>query len=115
SAIPTGTAGTYNLCYDITVRNYGNWPLTNVKLTDNLAAVFGGGNISNVSTTLIENPAGVVLNPSFNGGKIPGPPPNYDIIKSTDSKLPASPSTSNYFIVRLCFTVKNIVIGKVYN
>ena len=26
SAIPTGVPGTYNLCYDITVRNYGNWP-----------------------------------------------------------------------------------------
>lgn len=118
SAIPTGTPGTYNLCYDITVRNYGNWPLTNVKLTDNLAAVFGGGNISNVSTTLIDNPAGVVLNPSYNGGKpqLPLlPSGNIDILKSANSKIPASPIANNYFIVRVCLTVKNIEIGKVYN
>lgn len=115
SAIPTGVPGTYNICYDIKVKNYGNWPLSNVKLTDNLGAVFGPGNISNVTTTLIDNPAGVVLNPAFNGGKVPGPPPNYDIIKPANSKVPASPSSNNYFIVRVCLTVKNIVIGKIYN
>lgn len=117
SAIPTGVPGTYNLCYDITVKNYGNWPLTNVKLTDNLAIVFGPANISNISTTLIANPAGVVLNPAFNGGRVPPPAPlaNYNIIDSLQSAIPASPASNNYFIVRLCFTVKNIVIGKVYN
>src|SRR5690606_31485175 len=40
SATPTGTPGTYDLCYDITVRNYGNWPLNNVRLEENLGAVF---------------------------------------------------------------------------
>jgi hypothetical protein len=119
SAIPTGTPGTYDLCYDITVRNYGNWPLDHVRLEENLGAVFNPPTlppfppppsaISNVSVSFIDNPAGVVLNPAFNGVS------NREILDPNQSLLPASPTSKNYFIVRVCLRVKNIQVGKVYN
>lgn len=119
SAIPTGTSGTYDLCYDITVKNYGNWPLKKVKLEENLGAVFNPpplpplppqpSSISNVSVSFIDNPAGVVLNPNFNGVS------DWQLLDSTQSMLPASPTSKNYFIVRVCLRVKNIKIGKIYN
>lgn len=109
SATPTSTPGTYDLCYDIYVQNYGNWPLSKIKVTDNLAAIFGPPNISNISVSLIDNPAGVVLDPTFNGST------KTNLIDSVNSKLPASPAANNHFTIRLCFRVKSIIVGKVYN
>lgn len=110
SATPTGTPGTYDICYDITVKNYGNWPLTNVRLEDNLQLAFlAAPLVSNVSVSFIDNPAGVVLNAGYNGTT------NKEILNSTLSSLPASPQTNNYFTVRVCLRAKNIIVGRVYN
>ncbi len=117
SATPTGTPGVYDLCYDIYVQNYGNWPLTNVSVTENLDGVFGRvgtvSNVSNVSVTLVDNPAGVVLNPGFTGGS--GPASRRELLNSSLSTLPASPSANNHFTIRVCFRARNIEIGRVYN
>ncbi|MBK8087266.1 MAG: hypothetical protein IPK31_04555 [Chitinophagaceae bacterium] len=67
SAIPTGTPNQYDVVYDVYVQNYGNTDITNVQVTDDLTAINGAGNVSNVSTSFISNPAGLVLNAGFNG------------------------------------------------
>ncbi|MBX3242482.1 MAG: T9SS type A sorting domain-containing protein [Chitinophagaceae bacterium] len=113
SVTPTGTPGVYDICYDIYVQNYGNWPLRNISVTENLTDVFGTGNFSNVSVSLIDNPAGVVLNPSFTGGS--GPATRRELLNSSLSNLPASPAANNHFTIRLCLRASNIVIGQVYN
>ncbi|MBX3256948.1 MAG: T9SS type A sorting domain-containing protein [Chitinophagaceae bacterium] len=114
SVTATGTAGTYDICYDIYVQNYGNWPLSKVRLKDNLGSIYGTGNISNVSVSLIDNPAGVVLDPTFTGVNSGGND-RTNLLVDTLSKLPASPASKNHFTLRICLRVKNIVIGKVYN
>lgn len=110
SAVPTGTAGQYDICYDIYVQNYGNWPLENVSVTDNLGTIFQNSNISNVSVSLIDNPAGVTLNSGFNGRD-----GGVTELLATGSKLPASPSANNHFTIRICLRVSGINIGQVYN
>lgn len=112
SVVPTGTAGQYDICYDIYVQNYGNWPLENVSLQDNLGQVFQNNNISNVSVSLIDNPAGVTLDPTFNGRT--GGTGKRELL-AAGTKLPAAPSANNHFTIRICLRVSNIVIGKVYN
>jgi len=109
SATPTGTPGVYDLCYDIYVQNYGNWPLTRVGVTENLSALNGSGAISNVNVSFINNPAGVVLNPAFDGVS------NRELLIPTSSNLPASPAANNHFTIRVCFRISGIEIGKVYN
>lgn len=108
SATPTGSPGVYDLCYDIYVQNYGNWPLNRVSVTENLG-IINAGNVSNVSVTLLDNPAGVVLNPSFNGTT------NRELLNTNLSNLPASPAANNHFTIRVCFRLSGVEIGKVYN
>lgn len=109
SATPTGTPGVYDLCYDIYVQNYGNWPLNRVSVTENLSLINGSANVSNVTATFINNPAGVVLNPSFNGTS------NRELLVPTSSVLPASPAANNHFTIRVCFRLSGVIIGRVYN
>lgn len=67
SATPTGTPEQYDVVYEIVVKNYGNTDVSNVQLTDNLAAINGASNVSMVTVSMMSNPAGLVLNPGFNG------------------------------------------------
>lgn len=60
-------SGVANLEYHIVIKNKGNISLANVQFQNNLAATFGAGNISNLSVDFLSNPAGLVLNPMFNG------------------------------------------------
>ncbi|HEX5025277.1 MAG TPA: hypothetical protein VFV68_08385, partial [Agriterribacter sp.] len=115
SATSTGVPGQYNLSYDIYVKNYGGWDVTDIQLYELLRGTVSAGapftlanSVANVTATLIDNPAGVTLNPSFNG--------------TTNSSLLAPgqtlvnyPVANNHFTVRVSFRVSNIVIGKVYN
>lgn len=108
SITPTGTAGQYDVVYEIYTRNFGNVPLTNVQVTDDLTAVNGAGNVSNVSAVLASNPAGVVLNAGFNGNSdknllMPG------------QGLPCYPVANNNFTIRISCRFSNIQNGVVYN
>jgi hypothetical protein len=60
---------TADMTYELYVKNTGNVLLNNINVTDNLGAVFGAANISNVSTSFVAggNPGGLILNPSYNG------------------------------------------------
>lgn len=65
-------SNTADITYEIFASNLGNVVLNNVMLIDNLAAVFGAGNISNVSTSFLpgSNAAGLTLNAAYNGTSI---------------------------------------------
>ena len=114
SAIPTGVPGQYNLSYDIFVKNYGGWPISNVQVVDILRGngittpFTGANNPTNITATLIDNPAGVVLNPTYNGFTDSN-------MLAPNQVLPNVPVANNHFTIRLSFRVSNIQIGKVYN
>lgn len=114
SAIPTGVAGQYDLSYDIVVKNYGGWDITNVQVTDLLrgngiiSPFTGVNNPTNVTVTLIDNAAGVTLNPSYNGFT------NSNLL-AANQILPNFPVSKNHFTIRISFRVSGIVLGKIYN
>jgi hypothetical protein len=60
---------TADITYEIFAKNMGNVVLKNYNIYENLARVYGTGNVSNVVTSFVtnSNPANLVLNPSFNG------------------------------------------------
>jgi len=62
-------SNTADLVYEVYAENMGNIILNNINLSDDLAAAFGTGNISNISASFVagSNGAGLILNPSFNG------------------------------------------------
>ena len=108
SVTATGTPGQYDVVYDVYVRNYGTYPLTNVQVTDNLALVNGLANVSNVSATLTSNPAGVTLNGAYNGTT------NTNLLAASQS-LANFPTSTNNFTIRISCRFSNIVAGIVYN
>lgn len=105
---PTGTPNQYNVVYDVYVKNYGNVPLTNVQVTDNLASINGLANVSNVTATLTSNPAGVSLNPGYNGTS------NTNLLAAGQT-LPNYPVANNNFTIRISCRLSNILSGIVYN
>ncbi|RYZ29926.1 MAG: hypothetical protein EOO10_04645 [Chitinophagaceae bacterium] len=108
SITPTGVPKQYTVVYDVYVKNYGTTDLTNVQVTDDLTAINGSGNISSVSTSFVSNPAGLVLNSSFNGNS------NKNLLSGTVG-LPNYPTTSNFAVIRITCVLSNINTGTVYN
>ncbi len=115
SATSTGTPGQYNLSYDIYVKNYGGWDVTDVQIEELLQGAATAGapftfanSITNVTATLIDNPAGVTLNPGFNGT-------TNKYLLAPGQTLPNYPVPNNHFTIRVSFRVSSIVIGRVYN
>lgn len=107
SANPTGTPEQYDVVYEIMLRNYGNTDVTSIQLTDNLAAINGAGNVSNVSTSFVSNPAGLVLNPSYNGVT--------DLnLFTAGGTLPNYPVSSNTVTLRINCRLSGIQNGVVY-
>lgn len=104
-------ANTADVTYEIYVKNLGNVALNNINVSDNLARIYGVGNISDLQVAFTPggNAAGLTLNTAFNGG--------------TDSALLApgqnlanqTLSNMNYFFkLRLSFRVTNLT-GSTYN
>lgn len=111
SSIPTATAGTYDIAYDIRVENFGNVADSNLQVTDNLAAVFGAGNISNVSLSWVGSaPLGFNLNGAYNGVGT-----NELLVSSASNVLKNFPLNENNFTIRISLRVSNIVAGAVYS
>lgn len=104
-------ANTTYMVYDFYVENMGNMILNNVNLSDDLAAVFGAENLSNVRVELLpgSNGAGLTINPAYNGTTVtsmlnPGQTlPN----KVLDNK-------DYFFKVRLRCHVSNLSGSRVY-
>ena len=108
SVTSTGTPNQYDVVYDIYTRNYGNTPISNVQVTDNLASINGLANVSNVTASLTSNPAGVTLNPLYNGTAVLN-------LLSSSQNLPCFPVANNNFTIRISCRLSNILSGVVYN
>jgi uncharacterized repeat protein (TIGR01451 family) len=108
SAVPTGTPNQYDVIYEVTIRNYGNTDVANVQLTDDLTAINGALNVSNISTSFVSNPAGLVLNGSFNGNS------NKNLLNGTGT-LPNFPIANNFCTIRINCRLSGIINGFVYN
>ncbi len=65
-------SNTADLTYEIYVKNLGNVIINNINVTDDLTAVFGAGNVSNIQTSFVPgaNLAGLALNPFYNGNNV---------------------------------------------
>lgn len=107
SVTPTGTANQYDVKYNVFVRNFGTTPITNVQVTDNLAAINGLFNVSNVTATLISNPAGVTLNPLYNGT-------TFTTLLAASQSLPNYPTSNNNFTIQISCRLSNIQSGTYY-
>lgn len=111
SVTATGTAQQYDVVYDVTVQNYGNVPITNLQITDNLGAINGNSNVSLNSVTMmtVPPPPGIALNPAFNGIG------NQNLLMATGQVLPNYPIDSSSFVIRISCRLSNIQNGIVYN
>ncbi|HQY11589.1 MAG TPA: T9SS type A sorting domain-containing protein [Ferruginibacter sp.] len=108
SITPTGTPGQYDVVYDVYVKNYGTYPVTNLQVTDNLSLINGLANVSNVTAVFTSNPAGLILNAGYNGTS------NLNLLNAGQT-LPNYPISNNNFTIRISCRLSNIVAGIVYN
>jgi hypothetical protein len=96
---------TADLTYEIYVRNLGNVVINNINVSDDLTAVFGAGNVSNIQTSFVPgaNLAGLALNPFYNGNNV------RNILMGAQN-LPNQTSANNdyYFKVLLQCRVTNL-------
>ncbi len=104
---PTGVPNQYDVEYDIVIKNMGNYPITNLSLRDTLSKINGVANFSLNSVTFIENPAGLTLNPSYNGST------NTELLAAGGS-LPNYPTENNFARIRVSVRLSNILPGVIY-
>ncbi len=114
SVTPTGTPLQYDVVYDVYVKNYGNTPISNLQVTDDLGAINGNGNVSNVTTTMmtVPPPPGIALNPGYSGT---GGGTNRNLLASTGQVLRNYPVDSSSFVIRISCRLSNIQNGIIYN
>lgn len=101
--------GTYDLVYEIVVRNYGGNPVTNVQVYDTLSDINGAGNVVSRSISSFTAPAGFTQNPLYTGTTagfmnllVPG---------GTLSNIPGQ----NEIKIQITVRVANILPGIIYN
>lgn len=98
---------TADLVYNVVVKNKGNINLYNVQAANNLARTYGLGNVSNVAASFVSNPAGLTLNPSFDGV-------TDTTLFSGNLMIPNYPVASDSVVVQIRARVKNIIMNKFY-
>ncbi len=100
-------ANTADIIYHVVIKNKGNIDLANVRVSNNLGNTYGNGNLSAVQASFVSNPAGLILNPLYNG------------VTDTLLLLPGQ-SISNYpvatdsAVIRLQLRATNLVQNTVY-
>lgn len=98
---------TANIYYRIVVKNKGNIMLNNLQLTDDLVKTFGAGNVTAVSLSVADNPAGLQLNPAYNG--------TTDINLLLPGQLMNNyPVAADSVVINLSVTATNLIANKVY-
>ena len=98
----------YDLTYQVYLTNLGNVKIGNVQVTDNLAALFSAGSISNITTSFISNGAGLTLNPSFNGWT------DLNLLTASQT-LDNYPSSRTNSTIQIVLRVANTVPFQIYN
>ncbi len=101
--------GTYDVVYEVVLRNFGGTPVSNVQAFDTLNNINGLANNLSASITSFSGPAGINPNPSFNGRTVG----NFNLLVpgSTLSNIPGQ----NTITLRITCRVSNILAGVVYN
>jgi hypothetical protein len=100
-------ANTADITYKVYLKNKGNCDLVNAQLQSRLTDVFGAGNVSNVRATFSENPAGLTLNPAFDGIT--------DInLLSPGQILPNYPAEQDSLSIIVTLRATNLVINQLY-
>lgn len=104
-------ANTADLTYEVYVANLGNVALNNINVSDDLAAVYGAANISNVRLTFVpgSNNGQIKLNPFFDG------------VSKKNMLLPrqnlnnkTAINNDYYFKMRISFRVTNLNPSTIY-
>jgi hypothetical protein len=100
-------ANTADIIYKVYFKNKGNCDLVNVQLQSRLTDVFGAGNVSNVQAPVSENPAGLTLNPAFDGIT--------DVnLLSPGQILPNYPAENDSLSIIITLRATNLVINQLY-
>ena len=102
---------TADLTYEIYARNLGNVALNNINVSDNLAGVFGAGNVSNINVSFVpgENSANLLLNPSYDGSN-----DNNLLMPVQNLNNKTSVNTDYFLKLRLSFRVTNLNPAIIY-
>jgi hypothetical protein len=100
-------SNTADIIYHVYIKNKGNIDIGNVQLKNKLTDAFGNGNVSNVQISFVSNPAGLVLNPSYNGVNdidllVPG---------QTISNYPVAADSA---VIRIQLRATNLIQNKIY-
>ncbi|MBS1510106.1 MAG: T9SS type A sorting domain-containing protein [Bacteroidetes bacterium] len=103
---PVGS-GTYDIVYDVFIKNYGGTPVTNVQAYDTLYQINGLVNLISGSIVSVTGPAGFNANPSFNGKTV------FTLFNTPLATLSNIPG-QNTVTIRVTAKVSNIVKGVVY-
>ena len=102
---------TADLTYEIYAKNLGNVALNNINVSDNLASVYGAGNISNINVSFVpgENAANLILNPSYDGNN------DSDLLMSGQNLNNQTSVNTDYFLkLRLSLRVTNLNPAIIY-
>jgi hypothetical protein len=108
SLTPTGTPDEYDVVYDLQVKNFGNYPISNLQVFDTLSHINGAANVVSASANLVANPAGVSLNSAYNGTT------NTSLLANSQT-LKNFPVSENNFTIRITVRLRNIERGRIYN
>jgi len=103
-------SNTADITYEIYAKNLGNVALSSFNITEDLGAVFGSANVSNVTKSFSANPAGLTLNPAYNGTTI-------TTLLNAGQTLPNQiPGFSNYSVtILVSCRVTNLSTSITYN
>ncbi len=101
--------GTYDVVYEVVIKNFGGTPVSNVQAFDTLNNINGFGNNISAFITSFSAPAGITANPAFDG-KTAG---NFNLLTpgSTLSNIPGQ----NTVTIQITCRISGIVAGVVYN
>jgi hypothetical protein len=105
---PVGSQ-TYDVVYEVVIKNYGGTPVFNLQAYDTLNQINGFANVTNGSITSFTAPAGITQNIAYDG-KTAG---NFSLLMpgSTLSNIPGQ----NTITLQIACKLSNILPGIVYN
>ncbi len=103
---PVGSK-TYDVVYEVFIKNYGGTPVTNLQAYDSLIKINGLGNLISGSITSYTGPSGITVNPAYNGKT------DFALFNpgSTFSNIPGQ----NTLKLQITCKIANIQPGIVYN
>jgi len=105
---PVGSK-TYDLVYQVVIKNFGGTPVTSVQAYDTLSKINGGANVLSASVSVISIPSGFTVNTSYDG-KTAG---NFNLLTpgGTLSDIPGQ----NTITLQINCKIAGIQPGIVYN